>query len=259
MRAAMLALSDVAGDISPTEIRAETLCAAQEHLVSRGVSRGSINAYIRRIKTALRWAARPPRRWIGALIVAELALVEPLKRHRTPAPESPGVKPVSWEMVSSTIAIASLQVATMIELHWLIGCRPSELVSMRWSEIRECGDVMVYSPTHHKTEHHGRERHIVVGPLGVALLRAWRRRSTAGDRLWTITRSDSYGKAVARLNRKLSIKWNVAQIRHSYLTRIGLSDPDGARAVAGHARISTTEIYIERDIQKAIEIQRQFG
>ena len=52
----------------------------------------------------------------------------------------------------------------MIDLQLLTGARPGEMVIMRPIDIDRSGEVWVYTPLEHKTEHHGYERKILIGP-----------------------------------------------------------------------------------------------
>jgi integrase len=54
--------------------------------------------------------------------------------------------------------------------------------------------------------------------------------------------------------------WHPNQIRHTYATAARkVSDLEHVRTVLGHARSSTTEIYAERDLEKARAIARLIG
>lgn len=52
----------------------------------------------------------------------------------------------------------------MIELQRLTGMRPGEVVALRGCDLDTNGRIWVYTPAEHKTEHHGRERAIFLGP-----------------------------------------------------------------------------------------------
>lgn len=106
VRDALKALRELAGYDSPANIRAELLCDCQNWMVGQGLSRQTINDRIRRIKTVLRWSAKPPRRWVSAEILTDVELVDPLKENRSPAPEGPGRSPVAWELVEATMNAA---------------------------------------------------------------------------------------------------------------------------------------------------------
>lgn len=55
--------------------------------------------------------------------------------------------------------------------------------------------------------------------------------------------------------------WTPNQLRHTCATLINqrVGDIDASRVVLGHAEKSTTEIYAQRDLGKAIEIMKQYG
>jgi len=48
--------------------------------------------------------------------------------------------------------------------------RPGEVVQMRMEDIDLSGEIWIYRPSSHKTEHHGRERLGPVGPKAQAVL-----------------------------------------------------------------------------------------
>lgn len=61
-------------------------------------------------------------------------------------------------------AYVARQVWAMIDLQRPTGMRPGEAVIMRTCDLDVSGEVWVYIPDRHKTEHHGRQRQIVLGP-----------------------------------------------------------------------------------------------
>lgn len=50
---------------------------------------------------------------------------------------------------------------------------------MRGADIERDGDVWIYRPREHKTQHHGRERVIAIGRRGQEVLEAWLREDSA--------------------------------------------------------------------------------
>ena len=73
--------------------------------------------------------------------------------------------------------------------------------------------------------------------------------------------TDSYRRAIHRVCDKLDLeKWSPNRLRHTASTeirrRFGI---DAARAVDGHSAASTTEIYAELDLNKAVEVMRALG
>ena len=60
--------------------------------------------------------------------------------------------------------------ADMVEVHRLIGARPSEMCNLRPCDIDRSEAVWIYTPASHKTEHHGHSRKIAIGPKAQAVL-----------------------------------------------------------------------------------------
>jgi hypothetical protein len=69
----------------------------------------------------------------------------------------------------------SRPVWAMIELQRLAGMRPEEACLMRTIDINTSGSIWEYRPESHKTEHHGKDRIIPLGPLAQEVLKPWLR------------------------------------------------------------------------------------
>src|SRR5262249_28609738 len=69
----------------------------------------------------------------------------------------------------------SPQIAAMIRLQELSGMRPGEVVIMRGCDLDTNGRLWTYMPSSHKTEHHGHERIIYLGPEAQRVLKPWLR------------------------------------------------------------------------------------
>ncbi|MEP6167120.1 MAG: site-specific integrase, partial [Rhodopirellula bahusiensis] len=140
------------------------------------------------------------------------------------------------------------------------GTRPGEVCSLRPCDVDRSGDVWVYTPSEHKTEHHEKERAIAIGPKAQVLLEPYlerransfcfspaeseeRRRAKAaaarttplscGNRRGTNRRktpkrtprdryfTDSYRRAIHRACDKLKIeKWAPNRLRHTSATQV---------------------------------------
>jgi hypothetical protein len=55
----------------------------------------------------------------------------------------------------------------MIELERLTGMRPGEVCVMWTCDLGTSGRVWVYTPSTYKTEHHGNEPRLFLGPLAL--------------------------------------------------------------------------------------------
>ena len=69
--------------------------------------------------------------------------------------------------------IAHEKRADMVRFQRLTGVRPSEVCIIRPGDVERSDDVWQYRPESHKTEHHGRERVIFIGPKAQDVLRPY--------------------------------------------------------------------------------------
>jgi integrase len=87
-----------------------------------------------------------------------------LKRGRTEARETDPVRPVADQYVDAIRDHVARQVWAIIELQRLTGMRAGEVVIMRGCDLDTTGSLWLYTPSTHKTEHHGHSRAIELGP-----------------------------------------------------------------------------------------------
>jgi integrase len=144
------------------------LKAVRGRLVEAGWARGTINQAIGRIKRMFRWAVSE--QLVPEGVYAALATVEGLRRGKTKAIESRPVRPVEESEVDATLPHLPDVVADMVRVQRAAGMRPIEVCIMRPCDIDRTGDVWLYVPKSHKTEHHGRHRVVCLGPQAQAVL-----------------------------------------------------------------------------------------
>jgi len=148
-----------------------SLQAIQHHLVAAGAARVYVNYLIDSIRRAFKWAVA--QQMIPETAYRALTAVAGLRRGRTEAPERPPVRPVPDEVIEATLPHLPPIVADMVRLHRLIGARPAEVCAMRPCDIDTSGEVWIYTPQKHKTEHHGHRRVILMGPRAQAIVRPY--------------------------------------------------------------------------------------
>jgi integrase len=204
--------------------------------------------------------------------------------------------PVAEEAIRAVLPHLSPQVAAMVQLQHLCGARPQEVVLIRPCEVDTTGEVWLYHPRRHKTEHLDRLKVIMLGPRAQEVLRPWLERddgahcfSPAEASAWHYRRSrrkastdatvdagcvrasqprpgakytrHSYRVAVQRACKRAGIPaWSPRQLRHTRATMIrkafGL---EAAKAVLGHTDTKITEIYAERDLELATRVMKEIG
>jgi integrase len=135
------------------------------------LARGVVNQRIARIRRMIKWAVGNEMLPAGALHA--LQAVTGLKCGRSAARETEPVRPIARAAVESTLPWLSPMVADMVRLQLETGMRPGELVVMRAPDIDITGTVWLYRPGRHKTQHHGHERIIAIGPKGQEIVRRW--------------------------------------------------------------------------------------
>jgi integrase len=152
-----------AAEFGPLQLK-----AVRETLVTTDRSRRYINDTIRRIVRVFRWGAGEGK--LPAGVPQALAMVPGLRRGKTQAKETDPILPVDEETIDATLPCMPSVVADMVSLQRLTGARPAEICILRPCDVDRTGDVWTYTPTQHKTAHHGKSRLILIGPQAQAVL-----------------------------------------------------------------------------------------
>ena len=279
IKAAMRFVKQTYGKTAAKDFGPLALEAVRQRMIDAGHSRGYINNNINRIRRMFRWGVS--KELIPVSVHQALATVPGLKKGKSKARETDPILPVDQETIDATIKHASPVVRDMIQIQLLTGCRPGEVCSMRPADIDRSKKVWRYIPNSHKMEHKGRHRLILIGPRAQAILLPYLLRDTKATcfekpsggpfRRW------NYGEKIKQAcNRAFPAPkgtkgdelkawrkkhaWAPNRLRHSRATdireRYGL---ESAQAVLGHASADVTQIYAERDIEKAAKIMAEVG
>jgi integrase len=289
------------------------LAAIRNKMIQADMSRGYINSNIDLIRRAFKWAVSLE--LVPVAVHQSLATLAGLRRDRSVARETAPVLPVSDSVIEATLPHLRPTVGDMLRLQRLCGCRPDELCMIRPSDVDTSGDVWRYVPESHKTQHHGRERVIFLGPQAQQILKPYlerpadsycfspaeaeeahnsqRRQNRAspmtpsqaarrpkrrpkrkpGERYTTNTYRRAIHRACDFVDEaahreapeipaatRIFPRWSPNRLRHSAGTeirrRFGL---EAAQVTLGHASAAVTQIYAERDLQKAAEVMAAVG
>lgn len=141
----------------------------RQRLIDLRLTRGVINKHVGRAKRFFRWAVE--NELIPPSVYHALQAVAGLRRGRSAAPESEPIKPVPDDVINVVLPHVNRYVAAMIQLQRVTGMRPGEVTIMRGRDLARTGKIWTYTPASHKTEHHGRERNIFLGPRAQEILR----------------------------------------------------------------------------------------
>ncbi len=285
------------GQRPATEFRGLALKTVREKMIAAGDCRNRINRQVSRIKHVFKWAVAneliPPDSYQA------LVTVEGLDRGRSNARESFPVRPVDEQYARAIFRFVSPQVRAMIELQLLTGMRPGEVVLMRNGDIDRSRATWVYRPATHKTEHHGFQRQVVLGPRAQEVIRpflkqdggaylfspkeaqAIRHARQRDERRTPLTPSqrarkpmkrpriapadhyprESYANAIRRACLFAGVvRWHPNQLRHTAATMLRKRyGLEVARAALGHRSAVTTERYAEVDTERVAEVMQQVG
>jgi integrase len=170
---ALRPLRTVFGVTPAAEFGPLRLKRVRQSMIDSGLCRSEINKRVRHILRAFKWAVGEE--MLPASIHHGLKAVPGLRRGRCGVRESNPVKPVPQAFVDAVKPYVSRQIWAMIQLQEISAMRPGEVCSMRTIDVETSGPVWIYTPESHKTEHHGRERRIYLGPKAQEILRPWLR------------------------------------------------------------------------------------
>ncbi len=134
-------------------------------------SRKYINKQVNRIRGMFTWGAS--QELLDPKVPASLKTLPGLKKGRTRARETERVKPVCDKVVDATIGCLPEVVADMVRLQRLTSARPGEICSLGPADIDTSGEVWIYTPAEHKTEHFEKDRIIAIGPRGQEILKPY--------------------------------------------------------------------------------------
>lgn len=234
--------------------------------ISSGWGMRYINEQMRRILKAMRWAAL--NELIEMQTYERFRLIKPLRPGQiSAARESLPTQAVDWQHVEAVRPHCSSLLWDMIRVHWYTGMRSNELVRINMKEMtfEPNGDIWLYSPIRHKTQHLGKQKTIVIGPQAIAILKNYLFGHGPQGYLFTnrrgkILSSAAYGMQINRAVRKAMCPyWHAHQLRHARAQHVDRTmGREAAAALLGDS-IQVASIYTRRNIDLAIRAARSCG
>jgi integrase len=167
---ALRPVTELYGTTPAAQFGPRALAAVQEKMVSGDLCIRTINQRVGCIKRVFRWAVKqelvPPSVYHG------LQAVDGLRPGRCKARESKPVKPVADTVVHAAMKYLPPTVQAMVKLHELTGMRSGEMVILRGVDIETPGEdrPWLYRPHRHKTQRHGHQRVVSIGPKAQEVL-----------------------------------------------------------------------------------------
>jgi integrase len=156
-----------AADFGPLALK-----AVRGRFLDADLCRSEVNKRTRRVVRFFKWAASEELAPAG--VYEALRCVEGVRRGKG-VREGKTVRPVHDAHVDAVLPHLAPQVRAMVQLQRLTGARPGEICMMRTIDVNATGRIWEYTPSSHKTEHHGKTRVIFIGPAAQEVLRPWLR------------------------------------------------------------------------------------
>ncbi len=137
--------------------------------------RSMVNSYVWRVRRCIKWGVS--RELVPPSVLTALEAVEGLRKGRGAVREGKKVGPVLDEHVAAILPFVSRQVSSMVQLQRATGMRSGEMVQMTPADLDRSGEVWVYRPPSHKTQHLGHDRLVFMGPKARAIVEPFLLRS----------------------------------------------------------------------------------
>ncbi len=284
-RTALKPVRELYGREPVTSFGPLALVACRQKLIDAGFCRKRINGHVGRIRLVFKWGVS--REMVPEAVWRALCVLEGLRRGE--ALDRPPIRPVPEAHTKAVEKHVTPQIWAMIQFQLWTGCRPGEVCNIRSMDITKREDVWEYRPASHKTEHHGKERVVFLGPQARQVIRLWlktdlaaylfsprearawfhqqraKNRKTPAPKRRRPRRANprrqcrerytvlSYDQAIERACERADVgHWTPNQLRHNAATRIRSEfGIELTRIILGHSNIATSEIYAEADFEKA--------
>jgi integrase len=161
-------LRELYGTLPADEFQPGHLMIIRDSWVRDGLTVTTVNEKVRIAVRAFKHAVAHG--LVPETIWRALTAVEPLKAGKCAARRPKKVKPVPEAVLRTTLEHMAPILESMVRVHLLTGMRSSELCSMTPGAIDASGRVWLYRPEHHKTEEHGHDRIVAIGPKAQAII-----------------------------------------------------------------------------------------
>lgn len=202
-------------------------------------ARKNLNKQIVRLVGMFKWAVKKELCTPDAHL--RLAALGGLKKGRTRARETPDVAPVDDVTLEKTLPALPEIVADMVRFQRLTGTRPEEVCAVRPCDLERVGEVWLYRPGGHKTEHHDRDRLVAVGPRAQELLAPYLQRDP-----------EAYCFSAAESVRRARLRQQALRRKNGYvLTKIKTREAAAKKRMpANRYEVSSYRVAIRRACNK---------
>lgn len=254
------------GDLPANRYSAEHLLLHRDDLETReALTRTGINRKVAVIREGLRWGYERGRigrdAWLATRELRPLSRAVAGHRDHKQAKRAP-----TAQEIDAVAIAAGPEIGRMLRLHYLLGCRPGELVSMRWCDldrtlVEGCWTYRVPDEVA-KSSHHGKATAYAIPPRAQILLAeipctspsarvfecvpdartSKRANVTTAGTVW-------YRERLQRACKRAGVEpFGGHEVRHGAVTAACAKfGAFAAASFANHSKIATTETYVHQD------------
>jgi integrase len=240
---------------------------------SAKLSRKTINKMLGRIKRVFNWGVQEE--FVTDAAAFRVSKVKGLPIGR--GVETDEVQPVPLRDLARTLKVLSPRLAAMARVQYYCGARPGEVCRMRADEILKGSfrvqgrtvaipdGLWVWIPEISKVMKAGHIVYYTLGPRAQKVLQPFIDGARDGWLFYGQTRDyireDYYATLIGKACERAGAgHWSPGRLRHNFMTRwdaaVGIEQ---ASAAVRHKHLSTTAIYIQRDLKRVGESARKLG
>lgn len=134
-----------------------------------------------------------------------------LKAGRTKAHDRKPIQPVPLETVEATLPFMPSQVADMVRVQLFSAMRPGEIRLLRSVDIDRSGEVWIFRPHSHKTQHHRRPREVLLAARAQEILGPYLDRKADDPEAYLFSPADAEAERLERMRAERKTKVQPSQ------------------------------------------------
>ena len=176
-----------------------------EMIQSRRFCRQIVNRYARRIVSIFAWGVE--NELVQETTWRALKTVKPLSEGYPGTFDNEERQPVSDDTIRRTLPFMPLTLRAMVQVQYLTGCRPSEILNMRVGEIDRTRDngLWYYTPKSHKTKKYIGKKEIPLGKPEQELIAPYLKGKTPESSVFSPRTAQGERNAERKAKRKTKI------------------------------------------------------
>ena len=195
-------LAEVYGELAVNEFSPKKLKVVRSQMVKAGtLCRNTINKYTKYVKRIFSWGVEEE--FVNANVAHGLRVVKALREGEEGTFDHPEREDVPEWVIDATLPFMPRTVAAIVQVQWLTGMRPTEVLSMTVGSIdRNRGNGLWYYSPKHKTEEHIGKKPIPLGKPEQELIAPYLIGKKTADSVFSPKTAQRERAAEARSNRK---------------------------------------------------------